>query len=245
VAWDLRWPVLAPVRGGRPEGDDDEDSTPVARWCSGSYRVQLAQRVAGAITPLGEPQTFKVKPLSNTTLPAADRAALLAFHRQAADLQRAALGADRAVGRARRADQGLSAAIQVTPRADLALRQQAIDLQHRLDDVEAALSGDPIIGRHNEPTPPAILDRVNQIVQGWGSTSEPTATARRSYEIASSELGEVLPKIRSVASELEALEKKAEELGAPWTPGRIPTWQGTVSATRGTWFAPQQMEVGA
>ena len=78
-----------------------------------------------------------------------------------------------------------------------------------------------------EPVPPAIVDRVQQVVNGsWGSTGEPTATHRRNFEIASSELAAVLPKLRQAEADLEALEKKAEELGAPWTPGRIPTWSG-------------------
>ncbi|HEV8239516.1 MAG TPA: glycosyl hydrolase [Thermoanaerobaculia bacterium] len=229
VAWDLRWPSTEPARTGPPpesEGEDDNGPTG-SMVLPGSYRVQLAQRVDGVVTPLGEPQTFNVKPLANTTLPAADRAALVAFQRQTAELQRAALGARRASGELQKRLDALIQAIADTPRADVALRQQAVDLKHRFQDLDVALNGDRTIARRNEPVPPALVERVQQVVEGsWGSTGEPTATHRRNYEIASSELAALLPKLRQAEADLEALEKKAEELGAPWTPGRIPTWDG-------------------
>jgi photosystem II stability/assembly factor-like uncharacterized protein len=228
VAWDLRWPSAEPVQlGAAPAGDDDDEPPTGSMVLPGSYRVQLSQRVDGVLTPLSEPQTFNVKPLANTTLPAADRTALVAFQRQTAELQRAALGARRATRELKDRLDALAKAIVDTPRADLALRQQAIALQHRLEDVEVALNGDPTLGDRNEPVPPAVVDRVQQVVNGsWGSTGEPTATHRRNYEIASAELAAVLPTLRQAEADLEALEKKAEELGAPWTPGRIPTWSG-------------------
>ena len=231
VAWDLRDPSFEPAdQGPPPEGSDDDEPPVGPLVLPGSFRVQLAQRVGGVMTALGEPQTFNVKPLANTTLPAADRAALVAFHRQTADLQRAALGANRAVEEIGERVDALTGAIMDAPRADAALRQKAIDLKHRIDDLDAALNGDRTIATRSEPVPPAIVDRVAQIVGGgWGSTSEPTATHRRNYEIASGDLAALLPKLRQAAAELTALEQKAEQLGARWTPGRIPSWQGDAS----------------
>jgi hypothetical protein len=66
---------------------------------------------------------------------------------------------------------------------------------------------------------------VGRIVGGtWASTSAPTATHRRSYEIASRELAAFLPDLRSAAADLQRLEQAAEAAGVPWTPGRIPSW---------------------
>ncbi|HEV8629250.1 MAG TPA: glycosyl hydrolase, partial [Thermoanaerobaculia bacterium] len=227
VAWDLRFPSSEPVRLERhneEEGDDFEAPTgPMA--APGSYRVQLAQRIDGVVTNLGEPQSFTVKPLENAALPVKDRAALLAFQRQTADLQRAALGAVRAVAEATSRLDALMQAIVDTPRADVALRQQALELKRRFTDLDVELEGDPTVARRNEPVPPAIVDRVQQVVLGsWASTSETTATHVRNYKIASQQLAQFLPKLKQAAADLEALEKKAEELGAPWTPGRIPNW---------------------
>ncbi len=227
VAWDLRYPSLLPARQGPPPDNPEYEPPTGSMALPGRYRVQLSQRVGGAWTPLGPPQTFAVEAIANTSLPAPDRAALVAFQRQTAELQRAARGAARASDEARHRLDALIDAIMDTPRADLALRQQGVELRHRLEDIDEALEGDATIGRRNEPVAPALLDRVGQVVQGsWGSTSGPTATHRRNYEIASSELAALLPKLRQAIADLEAMETKAEELGAPWTPGRIPSWEG-------------------
>ncbi len=82
------------------------------------------------------------------------------------------------------------------------------------------------MARRREPTPPAILDRVLQVVYGhWTSSSAPTATERRGYEIAAEAFAPALNALRAVDADLTALESEMEAAGAPWTPGRMPTWQ--------------------
>jgi hypothetical protein len=191
----------------------------------GTFTVQLAQRVDGVLTPIREPRSFTVRALTHTSLPAPDRGALLAFQRQAAELQRAVSGAARAAEEASDRLAHLKVALVDTPAADAALRQQAIALEHRLLDLLVELEGDGTVARRNEPVPPAIDDRIEQVVAGsFGSTSETTATHRRNYEIAAAELAALLPRLRGLLAELTSLEEQAEALGAPWTPGRVPSF---------------------
>jgi hypothetical protein len=66
---------------------------------------------------------------------------------------------------------------------------------------------------------------VNDIIDGWSSTSMATATQRRSYEIAAKEFSAFLPKLKTlVETDLHRLETQADAAGAPWTPGRVPEW---------------------
>jgi hypothetical protein len=58
----------------------------------------------------------------------------------------------------------------------------------------------------------------------WLTTSDPTATHRRAYEIAAEEFAVTLAEFTAVHRDLEALEQRADVAGAPWTPGRVPTW---------------------
>src|SRR5262245_28326253 len=62
VAWDLREP--APVLPKPPAKEEDEDVFATGPQgplvLPGTYRVTLAKRVAGKVTPLGEPREFKV-----------------------------------------------------------------------------------------------------------------------------------------------------------------------------------------
>ncbi|MCB0656738.1 MAG: hypothetical protein KDC57_11410, partial [Saprospiraceae bacterium] len=68
----------------------------VARDCCGAFcatRVEtLSKSENGVITPLAGPVEIEVKALNNTTLPATDREALVAFQGEVADLARVVQG---------------------------------------------------------------------------------------------------------------------------------------------------------
>ncbi len=118
-------------------------------------------------------------------------------------------------------------AILDTPKADLKLIQQARALDLRLQDIAVKLTGDPVIAAHNEPTPPAIVDRVQGVVGAhWGTTAPATRTFEEDYNIAAAEFAPVLADRRqAIGVDLKNLENQLETLGAPWTPGRLPSWQ--------------------
>jgi hypothetical protein len=70
-----------------------------------------------------------------------------------------------------------------------------------------------------------ISDRVGWLVFGhWDSQSGVTGNYRNSYTISEAQFSEALAELKSIAAELAALEDELQELGAPWTPGRIPDW---------------------
>jgi photosystem II stability/assembly factor-like uncharacterized protein len=227
VAWDLRFPPSTPTRlqaaernpfGGEPQG-------PMA--APGKYTVELAKQVDGAVTPLGTPQTFEAVPLGMATLPVQDQATQLDFQRKTARLQRAVMGAVQSLDEAQNRLKFIQKAILDTPGADLKLAQQARALDLRLQDIEVKLTGDPVLASRNEPTPPAILDRVQNVVGGhWVTSSAATRTFQEDYSIAAAEFAPVLADLRqAIGVDLKGLEDQLESLGAPWTPGRLPTWQ--------------------
>ncbi len=73
-----------------------------------------------------------------------------------------------------------------------------------------------------DPGPVSINARINVANMGNRlSTYGPTPTHRRSVEIAQQEFGALRPEIdRLIDTELPALERKLDEAGVPWTPGR-------------------------
>jgi len=225
VAWDLRYPVPDPA-SLEPKEVDPWDRLPAGPLAApGRYTVALAKRVGGVVTPLGDPHTFQAVPLGTASLPAADRKALLAFEEQTARLQRAVLGAVRAAGETHARIDHLKKALADTPGAHPQLDESLRAIETRLKDLEIELSGDPSV--RNEPVPPSIVDRVQQIVTGhWDATSAPTATHRRNYDIAAGQFAPVLAKLRTLSlGDLKQLEDQAEAAGAPWTPGRVPDWK--------------------
>ena len=248
VTWDLRHHASTPVTGGGGggfgggggggggggSGDDDDDtpgggggggpSGPMA--LPGTYRVSMALRVDGNLSPVGEPQTFRAVSAGQGSLPPADRAAIAAFHQQTARLQRAMLGTAQSLTEAENRLRLIRQAIDQTPRAAAALAQRGRALTDRFRELRTELSGDPVIGARNEPVPPSVQARLQRVIGGtWNNTSAPTATARRGYDIASAALTTFLPKLQTAMDELRKLEDDAEAAGAPWTPGRIPVWK--------------------
>jgi hypothetical protein len=84
-----------------------------------------------------------------------------------------------------------------------------------------------VIRAHNEADPPAIVDRVGQVVGGhWSSTSAPTQTHMENYHLAAQAFAPVLNDLRQLIEvDLKNLENKMEAADAPWTPGRVPVWK--------------------
>jgi hypothetical protein len=178
---------------------------------------------------MGESQTFDVVPLANTTLPATDRVALLDFQRRTARLQRAVLGAQQAMREAETRISLLKKALEDAPSAQPAMMDDVRKLESRLADLRMEIDGDGMLDRRNEARAPGLSDRVDDIVGGlWFSTSQATATQKRGYEIAANEFSAFLPKLKAlVEDDLRRIESQADAAGAPWTPGRVPTWSPT------------------
>ncbi len=227
LAWDLRFPTSTPIRLQPPERSIFGGPPRGPLVAPGRYQVAMAKQVDGEVTALGEAQTFEAVPLGLASLPATDQATQLEFQRKTARLQRAVTGAMRAVDEAQERLQHVQKAILETPGADLELAEQARALDLRLRDLDEKLNGDPVLASRNEPTPPSISDRVQNVVEShWVSSSEATRTYQDDYAIAAAEFAPVLADLRQAISvDLKNLEDQLEALGAPWTPGRLPSWK--------------------
>jgi hypothetical protein len=229
VAWNLRYHSSAPPQPPRPGGEESAFFEPPSgpSVLPGTYTVSFAIRAGGTETPFGTPQTFDVEALSLATLPAADRAELLAFQKKAASLQRAVLGASAVARETQERLDALKRAIDETPGADPKLGADVRALDGRLKDIQVALGGDTVMERRNDPVPLSIQARVNAIVRShWNTTAAPTGTNQRAYDIAADEFTVQLEKLRQLVEvDLKAVETTLEAAGAPWTPGRVPVWR--------------------
>jgi photosystem II stability/assembly factor-like uncharacterized protein len=229
VAWDLRFAPANPATNEPFSYSDDDvfSAPPIGPMVTpGSYRVSIAARVDGQLTPLGEPQTFQAVPLGTASLPAPDRAAALQFEQKTARLQRAVLGASELAGDLRRQLAVIRRAVEDSPRADAALAADVGRIENRVRDLQVSLDGDAVVRRNNEPTPPSIVERVQGVVAGhWTATSGPTGTHQRSYQLAGELFVPVLEQLRGIVDvDMKGLADRLEAAGAPWTPGRVPRW---------------------
>jgi len=230
TAWDLRYaaPSLPPEKpADQSEGDFPDAGTIGPLVMPGKYSVRLFQKQDGVITELGGPQSFNVAADTVSSINAADRAARDEFQKKVARLYRAVSGA---VNSAKDLETRLTAihkALHETPSADKQLGPVADSIAQHNRDILRALRGDVALAARNENVPTSINDRVTSIMEGERfAITRPTRTHMDAYAIASDEFAQQLAKLRTLIEvDLAKLEKDMEAAGAPWTPGRVPSWQ--------------------
>ena len=226
TAWDLRLPPPDPVNladtGERPYWVPDPAGPMVI---PGDYTVRLAVLRDGALEETGDAQTFTVKSLDTSPEITPDRRALQAFQIKVANLQRAVAGSSRAIAELENRIAHMRAAIVETPSAGEAERDLLHQLSMRLADISVAINGDGTIGGRNEPIPMSIASRASNLYGGLVYSQAPAGgNYKDSYAVAAQEFAVALQALRTLSTDLVALENALELKGAPWTPGRIPDW---------------------
>jgi hypothetical protein len=234
VQWDLRYAGLAPVSGASAGGgDDDEPGGGGGRGGSrgplvtpGTYTVSLAiRRPDGSVREYGS-QTFTAEPPAARASTVATSAEVRDFRLATARLQRVVLGTTSLLGETTARVRALETALQQALVNTDTLQREARTLALRLDTLRVAMTGDNTASRLQQPTAQGLVARLNDVVGGhWGTQQAPTGTQRRQYELVARDFPPLLERLRAlITGELAALEARAEAAGAPWTPGRIPTW---------------------
>ena len=220
ITWDLRYADTNPVKSVT---DKNESGTPVM---PGKYSVEMFMNVDGELTKLAGPQIFEANVLNNTTLPAEDRAALVAFQKKFWEFNRAVEGTLNSSRDLKTKMDILIYAIKQAPEAPNTLMDSALKIKKETDDILQHLFQDKTLAERNEPTYPTVYDRLNEIASGlWQSSAAPTQTQINNLKVASEEFEPLLARVKALLEvDLKNLEYEMERYGAPWTPGRVPGW---------------------
>jgi photosystem II stability/assembly factor-like uncharacterized protein len=229
VSWDLREPAASLPRP-RPQGTDVELFFPEPAGplvMPGIYRVAMAKRVEGVVSPLAAPQEFAVEVDGAASADPADLKVLHQFQEKVARLQRAVAGALEASKAVEGRMEQIKRALDHTPAVSAQWKDTARALEKRNRDILRALRGDAVLRGRHENTPVSIAERVENIVDEQRlSLAPPTTTQVDDYRIASEEFSQELAKLRILVEvDLRSLEKALDLAGAPWTPGRLPEWK--------------------
>ncbi|MEN8162582.1 MAG: glycosyl hydrolase, partial [Acidobacteriota bacterium] len=223
VAWDLRYPSTV-ARAKSPETKADDDPRRNIGWLAqpGSYTVTLSKKHQNTIIDLGEPRSFEVRPLRKGVLEGSTPAEAEMFLNQVAQFERSVSAAGLAISKGfEHLDliQGALARSTAEPR-DFDIELGA--LKTRLYRLDQALRGNRSRSGTGEAIPHTILRRLEVIKTGNRfSTYGPTATHRRSLEIAQAEFAPLIEELHQLLEiDLAALETRMEDAGIPWTPGR-------------------------
>jgi len=232
VVWNLRYSSTSPVQIKK------NTFNPLAKASRGSrgmpvmpgkYNVSMALFMDGETKELAEPEPFNAVVLKNTTLPAKDRAELVAFQRDVAEVARTIQGTQRFAEELASRTEYIKQALYNTPAASEDLMKKARKASLEIDDVIFAFKGrTPKASREeNPPAPVSINQRLRALVYThWRSTSCVTQNQRASFDILKEEFPPLLDKLKRIRDvDLKEIESDMEELDAPWTPSRTPKWK--------------------
>ena len=229
INWDLRYAATYPVRDKDGKFDPFKEGNSGMFVMPGDYSVSMAMVAGGETTELAGPVNFTAKVLDNTTLPATDRAALVSFQNEVAELARIVMGTNRFADELSKKLTTMQQAVHQTPAASPELGRKIHELSLQMDDILFALNGkEPKASREeNPPAPVSINERLGNLTYAfYRSTSAPTGTQKRNYRIIREEFPEVYNQLKQISEvEVPAIEAEMETAGVPYTSGRLPEWK--------------------
>ncbi len=228
ITWDLKYENTSPVRLQKDKFNPTAKGSSAYLVMPGEYSVEMSLVTRDGKKDLAGPVKFKAKVLRNTTLPAKDRKELVAFEKKAGELARAMRGTENFTNELVKRVEYIKQALLRTPAASFELLEKATKISKELDDILYKFNGQPSRASVEEvpPEPVPLNWRLSVLAYThWRSTSPITQTERTAYDVLAKEFPPVLEKVKKIYSEeIKPLEAKMENLGAPWTPGRIPEW---------------------
>lgn len=190
----------------------------------GKYTAQLVKKQNGATAKLTEPVAFEVLPDPLSTLKADDFAAIAAFNKEVRTASKQLFATTKVTDELAARVDAMRKAVKLAAKPDDATETKLAALAEQLRVLKRKLNGDGILAARQENTPDSITDRIRYA----GGTNDdavalPTGTAKQSLKIGLEELAEVTTAVRAIAEkDVPPLEKKLDDLGVPWTPGRLP-----------------------
>ncbi len=195
----------------------------------GIYSIEIAQVKNGEATLLAGPANFEVKALNNTTLPAKDRAAMVAFQTEVSELSKAMNGTLTLVNEMKEEVASMKQTALTIASAHTELTPALSNVEKELNEVYFAFRGLKAKASWEE-IPPAqmpMMNRLNSII--WAqinSTSDITNTSKNSFEILKEQFPPILDQVKELAKvKLPEIRKQLDALNAPYTKGRIPQWK--------------------
>ena len=223
VKWDLRYNSKDAIslRGPsfyNPFAGDSKGTLVVP----GNYTVQMAKQINGKVTMIGEPQTFKVKALNNSVMPATDKKAKADFQRDVAELSRAMDGASATVSEMQDKMKYIKKAVMLVESPADKMIAEMHGVNQDIKSLREKMYGDRIKSQLDMAQPVTPIRRIGSInYEQSGSTAAPTKTHMDGYRIAKEEFEPILEDIKKAMNRLKGLEDMLEDADAPYTPGRV------------------------
>jgi hypothetical protein len=225
ITWDLRYPAINPtnLRDASPTA-----SGPASTYAMpGNYQVFLSKSVNGKEHKLTDAVSFTAKVIGNATLPAENHAALVAFQKRVRELNRAVSGASSVIRNVGDKIRHFRVALKSVTTDTTEILAEIIELEAKVSEIQRKLFGDRMLSRLDIDAEPGLYSRLNGVIYDqWRSLSAPTQSQKDAFQIVADEFPPILDAIKKIVEEdVRKIEMKLEEIGAPYTPGRLPVWK--------------------
>lgn len=226
ITWDLRQQAVNLPRGG-PPAEPDEDSFSFAPGGplvpAGKYKVSLALRSGGKVKSLVEPVDFNVKYVGAGGPSDLEQKQLAEFQTEVLALERQLTAVQGLASETTSRLEAIKTALDQTPAASAESQEIVRRLISDHRKTLRLLNGDGILRGRNENTAVSISERV---AYAAGATRTiltiPTGTEREQFSISRKELSGLEMEIKNrIQKDIKNLEVYLDQIGAPWTPGRI------------------------
>jgi photosystem II stability/assembly factor-like uncharacterized protein len=221
--WNLRYMLQDPISFNTPSFYNPWASKDEGTLVEpGIYTVVMQLELDGNLQPLVGPQSFSVKALNNTIMPASNRAEKVAFQRQIMQLESQLGETQNKMGELNEKLKYMKAALERSEQPLGNLLMQVLSVEKELNEISHALYGDPIKNALDIDQLQSPANRLGIIsYEQKYTTSGTTKTHRDSYDIAKAELEVVFRQLEAlIDGTMKQLEANMKQAGIPYTPGR-------------------------
>lgn len=224
INWDLRQQNPSKVRAGK-KFNPYKKTQGGYMVAPGKYTVHIAIYEFGKYRDLGISGEFNVVPIKNDLSLPGNLNEIENFQKQIAEI---AKKADATVEYTEELKEKVIHAKQTllsTPDADEQLMAEVQKVEKQVEEILFAFNGVQPRASYEEVPPHdyPIYRRIRYVLYThYSSSSAITQTEKDQFEIVKKQLPEQIQKLKEASDAFDAIEKKLDELGAPWTKGRFP-----------------------
>lgn len=219
VSWDLRYPPIDPWVAEEERNPDRNGAGVLV--APGTYNVAMHERIDGAVTSLGQQQSFDVASIREPTLPGSSQQRRIAYSRQVDEMQRAVNGTIMSIDEILLQLSAIKETLQNSI-GNVQLYESVNSLARRITTQRELLDGNSTRRSFGVQGPMPVSARLQHAAYNpHANAYGPTATQAESLRIAQDAYAEISRQLTTLVDvEYEQLTAALDAASVPWTPGR-------------------------
>lgn len=216
--WDMRYADTAPLTNN--SRSEKYSGIPIL---PGDYTVELHKVHNGEITELVSPVKFTAKTLDNRSLPATNPNELVEMQKEAFEIRRVLIGADKYLEEASNQLNLLSNTIINYSDSDLNNLKEINTLEDKIYEIKKTLNGNSSLQKRATAYVAGLNERLGNLLYSfWYSSSAPTNTQLETIKLIKKEFRNVESEMLVIDNSIQKITNELQSKNSPWLPGRVP-----------------------